>query len=251
MAVPPRHIIIGDVHGNWQGVVALLEKAAYEPERDKIIFVGDYNDCYAYKHYSVQKLIDILLELHDRAPSRTFFVRGNHDLWFSEWLRRGGVPSQIWYIQGGKETLQSYGIIDDLASQDQREKVPAAHQEFIINLIRQYYLDERVVVIHGGFSSEGQMQAVAEDRQLSNSDLEEIVWDRHFVFTNEANAHQDFKKYFGKRYLITGHTPEGPYVNPRNPKWILINSSRWGEILSAAIIRDENGYTIIDASCGI
>ncbi len=251
MAESPRHIIIGDVHGNWQGVVALLEKAAYEPGRDKVVFAGDYNDCYAYEHYSVRKLIDVLLELHDSAPGRTFFVRGNHDLWFSEWLQTGGVPSQVWYIQGGKETLRSYGIIDDLASQDQRAKVPTAHQEFIINIVRQYYLDDRVVVIHGGFRSEGQMRTVAAGRQLNNHDLEEIIWDRHFMFIDDEAVHENYAKYFGKRYLITGHTPQGPYVNPRNPKWILINSARWGEILSAVVISDERNYSIIHASCGI
>lgn len=231
--------------------MTLLEKAAYEPETDRLIFVGDYNDHYAYPDYSAKGVIDLLLELYSAAPDRIFFVRGNHDLWFASWLLKGGPPPEIWYIQGGRETLKSYGITGDLVTQDQREKVPAAHREFIINLVHQYYVDDQVVVIHGGFRSESQMQAVAEGKQLNDSELEAMVWDRHFIFTDDETAHEHYAKYFDKRYLITGHTPQGPYINPRNPKWILINSARWGEILSAVVIRDESNYSIIHASCDI
>ena len=245
MALDRRYIIMGDVHGNWRGVEDLLEKARYEPSADRVIFVGDYNDHYANTDGSVRKVIDLLIELRERSPGNIFFIRGNHDLWFAEWLVDGGVPPEIWYVQGGRETMESYGIFVGPGPRDERKKIPKSHQDFICNLVDQYYLDDHVVVIHGGFTSERQMQAVAQGRRLNDGDLEEIVWDRYFMFTENDTAHALYLKYFGGRYLITGHTPEGPYVNPRNRKWILINSASRGENLSAVVIKDDHDYHFI------
>ncbi len=174
MAFSHRYIIVGDVHGNWRGMEQLLEKARYEPADDRLIFVGDYNDHFANTDGSTRKVIDLLIELHERSPEGTFFIRGNHDLWFAEWLVGGGVPPEIWYIQGGRETLESYGITNVLSAPDQREKVPRSHKDFICNLVDQYYLDDHVLVVHGGFTSERQMQAVAQGSLLSDEDLKAI-----------------------------------------------------------------------------
>ncbi len=248
MAFDYRYIIMGDVHGNWRGVDDLLEKARYEPATDRVIFVGDYNDHYANTDGSVRKVIDLLIELRERSPDNIFFIRGNHDLWLAEWLKTGGIPPEIWCFQGGKETLASYGITNEPGSGDGREKIPTSHQDFICNLVDQYYLDDHVVVVHGGFTSKKQMQVVARGRRLNDGDLEEMVWDRHFIFSESDDAHADYTKYFSGRYLVTGHTAEGPYVNPCNPKWILINSASRGENLSAVVIEGEHYYDFICAN---
>ena len=85
MGYDRRYIVVGDVHGNWRDTEVLLEKAQYQPGQDVLIFVGDYNDHLPYPDFSVCRLIDRLLDLHHQAPEGTFFVRGNHDLWFAEW----------------------------------------------------------------------------------------------------------------------------------------------------------------------
>ena len=245
MTFDRRYIIIGDVHGNWRGVDDLLEKARYEPATDRVIFVGDYNDHYANTDGSIRKVIDLLIELRERSPDNIFFIRGNHDLWFAEWLVGGEVPPEIWYVQGGRKTMESYGIFVGPGTRDEREKIPKSHQDFICNLVDQYYLDDHVVVIHGGFTSERQMQVMVSGGQLSDGELENLVWDRYFIFTEDDTDHALYLRYFGERYLITGHTAEGPYVNPRNPKWILINSASRGENLSAVVIEDEQTYEFV------
>ncbi|MFB0515780.1 MAG: metallophosphoesterase [Candidatus Neomarinimicrobiota bacterium] len=245
MAFDRRYIIIGDVHGNLEGMDLLLEKAGYKPTEDRLVFVGDYNDHLSYSDFSVMRLIDRLIGLYERSPDNIFFIRGNHDLWFAEWLLNGGVPPEIWYVQGGRETLASYGIVSVQGTQDEREKVPRSHQDFICNHVDQYYLDERVLVIHGGFTSERQMQVIAAGGELSDEDLEMIVWDRYFIFTANDSVHSLYRQYFADRYLVTGHTPEGPFVNPRNTKWMLINCASRGENLCAVIIEDDQSYTFI------
>ena len=242
-----RYIIIGDVHGNWQGTQILLEKAAYTPGKDRLIFVGDYNDFLSYSDFSVRETISQLIKLYERAPEDVFLVRGNHDLWFRDWLRHGGEPSYFWLIQGGEQTLESYGITPAQSGSPGPDAIPSAHKELICDLGDQYYIDEEVVVIHGGFTTEEQMQRVSAGQALNESDLESVVWDRYFIFSEVDSDHALYLKYFGKRYLITGHNPEGPYINPRNEKWLLVNCSPRGERLCAVILTGKDEYEFISA----
>ncbi len=248
MAYDYRYIIIGDVHGNWRGMDRLLGQAGYRPGKDRLIFVGDYNDHLPYSDHSARLVIDRLIELHRQSPRGTFFCRGNHDLWFARWLLDGGVPPESWYIQGGRETLASYGIEDMTHAQDAAGKIPPPHRKFICRGIDQYYMDDHVVVVHGGFTSEGQMEVLAHGGRLGDEDLEKIVWDRYFINSEQDTDHALYRKYFADRYLLTGHEPWGPYTNPRNHKWVMVNASARGESLCAAIIDDDRHYSFVQAS---
>ncbi|UCD37749.1 MAG: metallophosphoesterase [Fidelibacterota bacterium] len=247
MVFEQRYIVVGDVHGNWRDTEILLKKASYEPTKDRLIFVGDYNDHLPYSDFSVRKLIDNLIALHRKSPGDVFFIRGNHDLWFAEWLLHGGAPPESWYFQGGRETLASYEIVNMWGDQDECDKVPQPHKEFICDLVDQYYLDDHMLVIHGGFTTEMQMQTIAEGGRLSKEDLTRIVWDRYYIFSESHSAHALYQKYFAERYLITGHTPEGPFVNPCNPKWILANAASRGERLCAVVIEGDQEYSFVYA----
>lgn len=248
MAFDHRYIIVGDVHGNGRGVEQLLDVARYDPSGDILIFVGDYNDHGPGLGCSVSRLIDQLIRLRAAAPGRVFFVRGNHDLWFAQWLEQGGAPPEIWTIQGGRETLESYGISAAVASRDQRDQVPPAHKDFLCRQVDPYYLDDQVIVIHGGFTTERQMRTITGDGRLDDGDLEELIWDRYFIFAEDESSHRLYRQYFGDRYLVTGHSPRGPYVNPRNEKWILIDSPGKGEQLCAAVIQGDDQLDLISTT---
>ena len=244
-AGPLRHIIVGDVHGNGPGLEQLLDRVSYDPSGDILIFVGDYNDHEPDLGCSVYRLIEQLIRLRAAAPGRVFFVRGNHDLWFAQWLEQGGDPPGSWMIQGGRETLESYGIADVYVSRDLREKVPPDHRDFLCRQIDPYYLDDQVVVVHGGFTTEGQMRVIAGGGRLADGDLKELIWDRQFIFAEDDSSHRLYRQYFGNRYLVTGHSPRGPYVNPRNDQWILIDSPGKGEQLYAAVIQSDSQLELI------
>lgn len=246
-AFEQRYIVVGDIHGNWKSTKILLEKAHYVPGRDRLIFVGDYNDFLSYSDFSVRETVHHLIDLYEGAPETVFFVRGNHDLWFRDWLLHGGEPSYFWRIQGGEQTLESYGVSVAQTSQLEPDSIPPAHKEFICDLVDQYYIDEKVVVVHGGFSTEQQMQIVSSGQTLSEDDLESIAWDRYFIFSEDDTEHAQYLKYFGERYLVTGHNPEGPYVNPCNRKWLLVNCSPRGERLCAVILEGKEDYEFISA----
>lgn len=242
-----RYIVIGDVHGNWRSTEILLEKAHYRPSEDRLIFAGDYNDYLSYSDFSTQTTVDKLIHLYECAPEHVFFIRGNHDLWFRDWLINGGEPAYFWRIQGGAQTLESYGISTTQANHQGPETIPSTHKEFICDLVDQYYVDEEVVVVHGGFTAEEQMQLVSTGQPLTEDDLASITWDRYFIFSDADTDHALYQKYFGERYLIVGHNPEGPYVNPCNHKWLLVNCSPRGERLCAAILTGKEEYEFISA----
>lgn len=246
-AFDQRYIVIGDVHGNWRSMEILLEKSNYQPGKDRLIFVGDYNDYLSYSDFSARTTIHKLIYLHERAPEHVFFIRGNHDLWFRDWLLHGGEPSYFWWIQGGEQTLESYEISVAETDPPGPDGIPSTHKDFICDLVDQYYIDEEVVVVHGGFTTEEQMQLVSAGQTLDEADLESIVWDRYFIFSEDDAEHALYMKYFGERYLITGHNPEGPYVNPCNSKWLLVNCSPRGERLCATILTGREEYEFISA----
>ena len=81
-----RTIIIGDVHGCYDELVALLENLSFDVEKDKVVFVGDLIG----KGPESKKVIQYAIDLD--APS----VRGNHEdvliqYYRSEMLKEEGV----------------------------------------------------------------------------------------------------------------------------------------------------------------
>lgn len=242
--VSPRRIVIGDLHGNYLGLDRLLKEAHYRPRQDLLIFVGDYNDHPPGTGGSVRLLIDRLLDLAHEAPDTVHFVRGNHDLWFAEWLEEGGFPDAIWLWSGAGETLESYGIRAEGSDPDPLE-VPELHRRFILQTPVPYYCDDLMVVVHAGFRTRGQMEAVAAGRPLDPSDIHDIVWDRSLLFAEDDASHAMFSGIFGDRYLLAGHSPMGPWVNPRNPKWLVVDSPGKGKRLCAAVINGPDSYEFV------
>ncbi|MCH7574738.1 MAG: metallophosphoesterase [Candidatus Marinimicrobia bacterium] len=235
----PRRIVVGDLHGNHRGLSRLLQQVRYRRGQDLLIFAGDYNDHPPGSGGSVRLLIDLLLDLAHEAPDTVHFVRGNHDLWFAEWLQAGGMPDPTWIWSGGDETLASYGI--DAGDPDPAA-VPELHRRFIMQTPVPYYIDEVLVVVHAGFRTPQQMAAVAAGQLLDPADIYDLTWDRRMLFAEDEATHAQFTGAFGNRYLVAGHSPRGPWVNPRNDKWLLVDSPAKGKGLCAAVISGPDNH---------
>lgn len=67
-----RILAISDVHGHYEELMMLLEKADYNPNRDKLILLGDYIDR-GEKSYEV---IQMLKKLQRKG---SIILRGNHE----------------------------------------------------------------------------------------------------------------------------------------------------------------------------
>ena len=92
-----RHLILGDIHGQFDALIRVLKKADYDPSCDILYCVGDLTD----RGPDSAKVLDFCIR-HEVCS-----VRGNHDIWFMDYLTRGLTPS-VWLRQGGYETIASW-----------------------------------------------------------------------------------------------------------------------------------------------
>lgn len=248
-----RRIVIGDPHGNYNGILSLLKKTEYTPKKDILVFTGDYIDHFPDIGGNVNKTISLILSLKEESD-KVFTVIGNHDYWMYKWIiSRTQIPESVWYEQGGRETLKSYNSKYALPyiSFEETKKIPKEHVDFICSLDI-FYMDEKILVIHGGFDSIGSMRAIANNYvNIGNLDeFLDIIWDRmfceaKFMTHNDAILNEEYKRLFGDRLCIMGHTPRGPFINWKRNKILIDGGSKGGGKLLAVII-EENGELSIE-----
>jgi serine/threonine protein phosphatase 1 len=178
MTQDQRIFIIGDIHGCLQMLLRLMDKIDWRPQKDRLIFLGDYVD----RGEDSCGVIDFVLDISSRS-SMVECLLGNHEHILLDFLR--GRDPAAFFLNGGTATLNSYRLgqqrFDDLL-------IPATHVEFMRSLRPWIELDEYYIV-HAGFRP---------GVELGKQNFEDLLWIRDsFIFS-------DFN--FGKR-VIFGHTP--------------------------------------------
>ena len=185
-----RTLVFGDIHGGLKALIQLLEKVSVK-ENDRLIFLGDYVDGWSES----AQVIDFLIDLSQKQEC--IFIRGNHDVWCHEWLNKD-VVNDIWYLHGGKSTIESYQNIDAL----EKEK----HLDFFSNM-KDFFVDEHNnLFIHAGFSS---MHGPEKEHYASNFSWDRTLWE--MALTMDKRIKKDSLSY-PKRLLLyneiyIGHTP--------------------------------------------
>src|SRR5262249_37008124 len=117
-----RTLAIGDIHGCYQALSALIQMIGPKPE-DRLVFLGDYTR----RGPDSKTVLHWMVNAQNRAS--TVFLRGNHEVMMLQ-AREGGVESDIWLGSNGFETLESYGIT--LPKRDGwMNEIPAAHWSFL------------------------------------------------------------------------------------------------------------------------
>ncbi|MEM6719811.1 MAG: metallophosphoesterase [Bacteroidota bacterium] len=183
---------IGDIHGGLKALTQVLERAQVTPE-DTLIFMGDYVDGWSES----AELIDFLIQLN--TQQKCIFIRGNHDVWCHEWLLDGHIKD-VWYIHGGKETLESYARVDYNKQQ---------HVNFYENL-ENYHLDEQNrLFLHAGFTS---TRGVLKEHYPNNFYLdrtlvEAAVLAEKIGFENLKNPRYAPQRFEHYTEIYIGHTP--------------------------------------------
>ena len=88
-----REYVIGDIHGGYLALKALVEKLSLSPE-DRLICLGDYVDGWSQP----VETVDYLIEL--KARYNIILLMGNHDSLALEWLLNGQA-NDLWLTHGG------------------------------------------------------------------------------------------------------------------------------------------------------
>ncbi len=166
-----RRIIIGDVHGNYEGLMALLEAIA-PSQNDQIYFLGDLID----RGPNSAEVVNFVRQSHYHC------LRGNHEQLLIDSFPDGRIhyPAlQAWLYSGGQATLASY----------KQANLLLEHLEWIINL--PLYLDlGDIWLVHAG---------VHPGLPIDQQNAYELCWIRD-------EFHSMPQPYFPDKTIITGHT---------------------------------------------
>ncbi len=177
---------IGDIHGCYDRLKALVEKIPIDFSRDTLLFIGDYIDRGPHS----AEVVDYLIQLKKRVKE-VIFLKGNHEDMLDKFLN--GDDRFTYLLNGGQQTLDSY-LKKNV--QPQSFPIPPDHIEFFKSL-RLYYETEEYIFVHAGLRPR---------TPLETQSAEDMLWIRdNFIST---------KYDFGKR-VIFGHTPlKKPLVEP-------------------------------------
>ncbi|ARV57459.1 serine/threonine protein phosphatase [Nostocales cyanobacterium HT-58-2] len=166
-----RRIIIGDVHGHYEGLMTLLEAIAPTSD-DQVYFLGD---------------------LIDRGPQSAQVVNcvkdsgyqcllGNHEQMLLNILTSGQVPPsmvQAWLYSGGQATIASY----------QQATIPHDHLEWFKSLPTYIDLGD-ILLAHAG---------VDPSIPMVEQTAQQLCWVREKFHSME-------KPYLPNKLIIVGHT---------------------------------------------
>lgn len=185
-----RTFVIGDIHGGLKALLQVLNKIKVT-EQDTLIFVGDYVDGWSESAQVIQFLIDLSGKIN------CIFIKGNHDVWCQNWLKKGDV-NPTWYVHGGKETIDSYVGF----STEEKQQ----HFTFFENMPL-YHLDtENRLFLHAGFTS---MHGVEKEIFKQNFYFDRTLWEMALAMDKNIDK-QDTNypkrlQHYNEIYI--GHTP--------------------------------------------
>lgn len=166
-----RRIVIGDVHGHYEGLMTLLSAIAPTSD-DQLYFLGDLIDRGPQSAQVVNFVKD------NNYPC----LLGNHEQMLLNILSNGGVPTptmQAWLYGGGQATVASY----------QEATIPQDHLDWFKALPT--YLDlGNVWLTHAG---------VDPSLPLAEQTSEQFCWIRE-------EFHSIEQPYFPDKLIIIGHT---------------------------------------------
>lgn len=202
---------IGDIHGSLDKLRALFARceahAAGRPT--KLVFLGDYID----RGPESSGVIDFLLTLQKRHGDDVITLMGNHeDMALS--VIDGHSPATGWLVQGGAETLDSYGAV-------QPNTILRAHVDWMRNL-RLTHDDGRRLFVHAGVNP-----GVPLDAQESG----DLLWIREPFLSDRRD--------YG-RLIVHGHTPlETGLPEVHDNRLNLDTAAVFGGPLTAAVFDDD------------
>jgi len=172
-----KFFAIGDIHGNLSHLERLMEeiKPSLSPQRDTLVFLGDYID----RGPDSKGVVDFILQLRTELPHLRC-LKGNHEAMFLEWLLNG-KDYDLYLYNGGGATIRSY-------SQHGEFTLPQEHLDFFTSLLL-YYETEQYLFVHAGLRG---------GIPLEDQDPHDLIWIRDEFILSPHD--------FGKM-VVFGHTP--------------------------------------------
>ena len=172
---------IGDIHGCLDKLEELIGKIPAEPQKDQLVFLGDYIDRGKYSRDAVDFVISL-----KNIFRNIVYLMGNHERMFLNYL--DGIEEELYLANGGRYTLQDYGIAGTDSPVERKKKIPGEHIRFYNSLLP-YYESEKYLFVHAG---------LIPGLEPAKQKIDDLVWvRREFI---------DSPEDFGK-IVVFGHTP--------------------------------------------
>ncbi len=170
-----RNVIIGDVHGCYDQLKAILEKTGFDEENDRLISVGDLMDRGPHPYSVFEYMKDIKLRMGDNCV----LIRGNHEQMLLD-AYADYSNMALWQYNGADVTIR------DLRKHhcDSKEVV-----RFITENTVYYYINEE-----DGFQC---AHADIDNEDPAENDVDTLIWGRENISSN----------FYKGRLTIVGHTP--------------------------------------------
>jgi len=171
---------VGDIHGCLTKLKKLFERISPDPERDTVVFIGDYID----RGPDSKTVVEFVLSLKYQLKN-VICLLGNHEQTFLNYYLHQ-KDGDLFYLNGGETTVASYGFID--TPKGKKINVPERHLHFFTSLLPYYETDEYIFV-HAGIRP-----GISLDKQTTD----DLLWIRH-----------EFIRYFNDfgKIVVFGHTP--------------------------------------------
>jgi serine/threonine protein phosphatase 1 len=181
-----RCYVIGDIHGCLDELRYLIEALPLEVG-DRLVFLGDYID----RGPASKEVVSYLLELKEYGPVRDLvFLKGNHEDMLLSYLGLPGEYGDMFFYNGGQETLESYGLGSMRpAPNEALSVIPPAHLSFYQSLIN-YYIMGDTLCVHAGINPL---------KSLEEQTKSEVLWIRdQFIYSAHSLPYT----------VLFGHTPQ-------------------------------------------
>lgn len=205
-----RTLVVGDLHGNYKGMLQALSRANFNPRDDMLISLGDVVDGHNQSFEVVDYLVNNVKNL--------IAIKGNHDDWFNQWIETGINPAN--WEQGQRATGESYlkhsrpntpwmgynhvlgGFEPSIRSND----IPDRHIEFFANQLPYYRDEDNNLFVHGGFNRHFYLHEQLDYTFWWDRDLWNAALSYGNISAVEGIARPRFKMIENFKEVFIGHT---------------------------------------------
>jgi serine/threonine protein phosphatase 1 len=184
-----------------------------------LLHIGDYVDRGADSRGVIERLVH-----GSPVPGTTMLnLMGNHEATMLDAIAGERAAGTDWLFAGGKATLESYGIDPEGPRDVWKDRIPAAHQDFLRGLILMHRAGGYAFV-HAG---------VRPNIALENQAREDLLRARQPFLYSEAD--------FGA-VIVHGHTPVKTAVVRHNRIAIDTGAVFGGQMTCAVLEADTIGF---------
>ena len=219
----PKRFVIGDIHGRIGALKQVLKDSKFNYKKDKLIVLGDIVD----GGPDAKKVVEELMKIDNIV-----YIIGNHDKWFMDFMRYG-TKEDLWTMQGGKATLNSYR-----RKEDGCVHVPVTHQHFF-NKGTYYHVEDNMIFVHGGFHPK---------KKLDWHKPSYLIWDRELIDFARSHEIEPWDKVFVGHSSTLCHGSTFP--RQHNNLWMMdTGAGHCGKLTIMDVDTEEYWQSDIQPSC--